>query len=1079
MGNSRGRRLVAGIVCALGLARVASSATFDNATFTSDYFVGNDTFVNGVTLSSANLTIGESRTATFSGSQTVFGTGAIVISSENGVKLAATAGSVLTLSSGITLRTGTAGNFGDSGVVSAPIVNFGTISAQTSSLATVTINSLDNRNAVNVTAGKLSLGALTNTGTVTVAAAAGDLYFTGAVDNTAGSIVQNSGRIYFSGTTPTTGLTNFTRNAGTLQVSGTLDNTGNTFNLDALGQIDLTGTLKGGTFTGSSNAFAASTGGTPTFDGVTLGSSFTYTGFNSAPITPLNLTNGLTLLAGTTFTLQSNGNGTPPITTALSFTGSQTLAGSGTLVFDNKTVRVAATTGTLTIAPGITIRTGTGDAALGSTTTSFANQGTIRVTSGRSMWIGGSWTNAGTIDVESGGNLHIACTINFANYGAINRPAGANLFMAGSLTNTGNTFDFGNTPLGVMNFGGGSIAGGTVTSSAGEVRVVASPGDNTALMSGVSLDADLAVEGGTELFFTSTVVPVAGRKIRLTGADSRFSNSNNTVNVGELIFDGTPGQLQYALDTFSSNLTISSGTIRTGTNGGKVGSGLMLTNRGTLSAQTAGRNLSIGVDTLVNAGTLAVSNGGMSFARAVNNDGAINVSGGTLTFNGFGFTNRSTGVVAVTGGTLYAGPNWSNAGSIAVSGSGTFRTPSLPASYGNLAINGGTLEIDLPTANTTTAKVKQFTASNATLSLTGNGGGLDNTGQSLELSPAWFNTLRLANFVGLIGGTLIGNPTAKITSIPNAAARLKGVTISNEIEVNALIALSNGLTLASGATLTLRSTAAQSTQVTVEGNQTVGGNGSIVFTGTGGSISTNGANVTWTIAPGVTLRNDGVDASINNGPSPTLINQGKISSQSAAKTITLRGASVTNSGTLEARDGGKISLLASIVDNTGLIFVGSGSTITAAATITGTGTIAGGGKIIGNVSTGGGVRPGESPGMLELDGNFTFQPSSTLYVELGETSFDVLDVSGAVTLAGKLDVTLAGDSPEIGDQFQFIQAGSFAGTFSDWSLPPLSAGQWDTSQLSQGTLSVIVPEPLSPAFLTAAIALPLLRRRRA
>jgi hypothetical protein len=93
-----------------------------------------------------------------------------------------------------------------------------------------------------------------------------------------------------------------------------------------------------------------------------------------------------------------------------------------------------------------------------------------------------------------------------------------------------------------------------------------------------------------------------------------------------------------------------------------------------------------------------------------------------------------------------------------------------------------------------------------------------------------------------------------------------------------------------------------------EGNQTLGGTGSIVF-GAGGNnrVGVDGGNKTLTIASGVTIR--GVDGSIGlgqliNGSGNAVINNGTINSDGGG-TITVQGlnSGLTNNGLLRAQNG--------------------------------------------------------------------------------------------------------------------------------------------------------------------------------
>jgi hypothetical protein len=81
-------------------------------------------------------------------------------------------------------------------------------------------------------------------------------------------------------------------------------------------------------------------------------------------------------------------------------------------------------------------------------------------------------------------------------------------------------------------------------------------------------------------------------------------------------------------------------------------------------------------------------------------------------------------------------------------------------------------------------------------------------------------------------------------------------------------------------------------------------------------------------------------------------------------------------------------------------------------------------------------------------------------MELGGTvpgsGYDQLQASGALTLGGTLQVSLINNFiPSAGQQFNILDWGSLAGTFSSLNLPTLSGLSWNFSQLyTTGVLSV-------------------------
>ena len=92
------------------------------------------------------------------------------------------------------------------------------------------------------------------------------------------------------------------------------------------------------------------------------------------------------------------------------------------------------------------------------------------------------------------------------------------------------------------------------------------------------------------------------------------------------------------------------------------------------------------------------------------------------------------------------------------------------------------------------------------------------------------------------------------------------------------------------------------------------------------------------------------------------------------------------------------------------------------------GTLGGNGAVGGDLDNAGGtVAPGNSPGVLNVAGNYTQDGTSTLLIEIEGleqgVEYDVLDVVGSATLDGFLEIAL-GFSPPEGSTFDVLLAGS-------------------------------------------------------
>jgi len=188
---------------------------------------------------------------------------------------------------------------------------------------------------------------------------------------------------------------------------------------------------------------------------------------------------------------------------------------------------------------------------------------------------------------------------------------------------------------------------------------------------------------------------------------------------------------------------------------------------------------------------------------------------------------------------------------------------------------------------------------------------------------------------------------------------------------------------------------------------------------------------------------------------------------------------------------------ATTVDAGKLVINGSISTST--TTVNSTGTLAGSGTVGAvTVKDGGFIAPGNSPGILNT-GNITLEAGSSLRIEIDGatvgTQYDRLNVTGSVSLAGLLSMTMSGSYAPANGTLFFILANdgtdAITGTFSNASVNGGTytlggqefqisyAGNTATSSFTGGNDVVLqaVPEPAS-LLLGAVAILTLLRRRR-
>ena len=185
----------------------------------------------------------------------------------------------------------------------------------------------------------------------------------------------------------------------------------------------------------------------------------------------------------------------------------------------------------------------------------------------------------------------------------------------------------------------------------------------------------------------------------------------------------------------------------------------------------------------------------------------------------------------------------------------------------------------------------------------------------------------------------------------------------------------------------------------------------------------------------------------SSDPLDTLLNQGQIAIDDA-KTLDLkRGTEFAQSAGRTTLDGAASRLS---------VFEASGVPLTGGI-LEGTGTVA------ANVTNGGEVRPGTSPGTLNVDGAYTQTPDGVLVAEVTATGNDLLDATGAASLDGTLEIeTASGFTPSLGDTFKVVEGSARSGEFAD--VNGIGGGPYEVLyNPADVTLQTIAPSDL-PAF---------------
>jgi len=248
--------------------------------------------------------------------------------------------------------------------------------------------------------------------------------------------------------------------------------------------------------------------------------------------------------------------------------------------------------------------------------------------------------------------------------------------------------------------------------------------------------------------------------------------------------------------------------------------------------------------------------------------------------------------------------------------------------------------------------------------------------------------------------------------------------------------------------------ASQNAYLALLGTDTVNGNISLATVNSDSYGLRLSNNATLVIGSTGALQGYG-HVSEDTNPS-TLTNNGLVNANSAGNTLVLNQTTFKNTGTAQVTNGATL-VVSSNSTNSGVVNVQGGGTANfsgltqtagliqvdgvlnlvnnSALTLNGTtkgGTLLGSGQINGNVvNTNGIVSPGDSPGTLTINGNYTQGSAGSLNIEFLGTQngqHDLLNILGLSALTGTLDVNYLGNGSglAVGSQFAFLDYGTLS-----------------------------------------------------
>jgi hypothetical protein len=189
------------------------------------------------------------------------------------------------------------------------------------------------------------------------------------------------------------------------------------------------------------------------------------------------------------------------------------------------------------------------------------------------------------------------------------------------------------------------------------------------------------------------------------------------------------------------------------------------------------------------------------------------------------------------------------------------------------------------------------------------------------------------------------------------------------------------------------------------------------------------------------------------------------------------GVTVDNTGIVEVL-GATLSFSGGYTQTAGVTRLNGGTLGSETALMIDGGLLEGIGTVEASVASDGDLGPGLSAGALRITGTHTQTSGGTLTVEIGGptagTEFDQLNIDGAATLSGTLDVRLLdGFVPTLGQSFEIMTFASRTGTFSTVNGLAIDGGlAFEPRYGATNLVLAVVPVGLEPTVTPSPTATP-------
>ena len=527
---------------------------------------------------------------------------------------------------------------------------------------------------------------------------------------------------------------------------------------------------------------------------------------------------------------------------------------------------------------------------------------------------------------------------------------------------------------------------------------------------------------------------LAGTSFTLTNPSAFTFSAANSPSVQSATFDNqgtfiqTGGQLALASATFLNEAkatydlrgALSNPALTSSSGGAFINSGLfadsitgihgiagVITNDGTLTIAAGTLEFPAG-NTFTGTFTIAI---GATLALGA---GTVNLNSGAA-FTGGGSTSFTSGILDVNGNVTAANFDFAG-GAMNVAAGDTFTWAGSNSIWSGGTLQGGDV------ANSGTLTISGSGALDTSLSNTGT---IEQTAGTITIGSDDAITNQISGFYDIqnIGAAVDGS--GSLLNLGTLQKLTGGTTTLNTNFSNPGSVIVN-----SGVLLAPTDTADVTGSQLGAGTWDINNNATLTLDG-GSAITTLGSLTQVTL--------NGADPSFTNLTN-LATNQGSLTingSMNFAATGALTDSStltITRGSTLSTGLGQTFTMTSGFTSLDGQLDVSGGALLQG-------GTLGGNGKIIGNVTnTGGDVSPGHSPGIIDINGNYTQGAAGTMDIQIAGTNpatpdFDQLFVTGNVTLGGTLNVTLLnGFQPTPGQTFEVLNdegsnpiSGAFAG----------------------------------------------------